>query len=138
MVSILTTENFEMGDLMDVDEKYFKNISERERAIFEGAITMGALFHQFVGTPVNLESAPTLERSIKTAMELQPCIDEVNIKINRKMLEESKSEFDYVSLSGEMMNIKVISKYNGKRAILMMEYVEELKYPLMYVKEADE
>jgi hypothetical protein len=138
MVSILTTENFEMGDLMDVDEKYFKNISDRERAIFEGAITMGALFHQFVGTPVNLESAPTLERSIKTAMELQPCIDEVNIKINRKMLEESKSEFDYVSLSGEMMNIKVISKYNGKRAILMMEYVEELKYPLMYVKEADE
>jgi hypothetical protein len=138
MVSILTTETFEMGDLMDVDEKYFKNISERERAIFEGAITMGALFHQFVGTPVNLESAPTLERSIKTAMELQPCIDEVNIKINRKMLEESKSEFDYVSLSGEMMNIKVISKYNGKRAILMMEYVEELKYPLMYVKEADE
>ncbi|MEN4018497.1 MAG: dihydroneopterin aldolase family protein [Methanobacterium sp.] len=123
---------------MDVDEKYFKNISDRERAIFEGAITMGALFHQFVGTPVNLESAPTLERSIKTAMELQPCIDEVNIKINRKMLEESKSEFDYVSLSGEMMNIKVISKYNGKRAILMMEYVEELKYPLMYVKEADE
>jgi len=98
MVSILTTENFEMGDLMDVDEKYFKNISDRERAIFEGAITMGALFHQFVGTPVNLESAPTLERSIKTAMELQPCIDEVNIKINRKMLEESKSEFDYVSL----------------------------------------
>ncbi len=42
---------------MDIDEKYFKNISNRERAIFEGAITMGALFHQFVGTPVNLESA---------------------------------------------------------------------------------
>jgi len=121
---------------MDIDEKYFKNVSDRERAIFEGAITMGALFHQFVGTPVNLESAPNLEKSIKIAMELQPCIDEVDIKINRKMLEESKS--DYVSLSGEMMNIKVISKYNGKKAILMMEYIEEIKYPLMYVKEADE
>lgn len=123
---------------MDVDKKYFNNISNRERAIFEGAITMGALFHQFVGTPVNLESASTLEKSIKTAMELQPCIDEVEVKINRKILEESKSEFDYVSLSGEMMNIKVISKYDGKKAILMMEYIEELKYPLMYVKNADE
>jgi hypothetical protein len=123
---------------MDVDKKYFNNISNRERAIFEGAITMGALFHQFVGTPVNLESASTLEKSIKTAMELQPCIDEVEVKINRKILEESKSEFDYVSLSGEMMNIKVISKYEGKKAILMMEYIEELKYPLMYVKNADE
>jgi hypothetical protein len=123
---------------MDVDKKYFNNISNRERAIFEGAITMGALFHQFVGTPVNLESVSTLEKSIKTAMELQPCIDEVEVKINRKILEESKSEFDYVSLSGEMMNIKVISKYDGKKAILMMEYIEELKYPLMYVKNADE
>lgn len=122
---------------MDVDKKYFNNISERERAIFEGAITMGALFHQFVGTPINLESASNLENSIKTAMELQPCIEEVEVKINRKMLEESKSEFDYISLSGEMMNIKVISKYNEKKAVLMMEYIDKLKYPLMYVKEVD-
>ena len=120
---------------MDVDEKYFNNISNRERAIFEGAITMGALFHQFVGTPVNLESVDNLENSIKVAMELHPCIDEVEVKINRKLLEESKSEFDYISLSGEMMNIKVISNYGEKKAILMMEYIEELKYPLMYVKD---
>jgi len=123
---------------VDIDEKYFKNISNRERAIFEGAITMGALFHQFVGTPVNLESASSLEKSIKAAMELQPCIDEVEVEINRKKLGKSKSEFDYVSLSGEMMNIKIISKYEDKKAVLMMEYIEELKYPLMYVKEADE
>ena len=122
---------------MDVDEKYFNNISNRERAIFEGAITMGALFHQFVGTPVNLESVDNLENSIKVAMELQPCIDEVEVKINRKLLEESKSEFDYVSLSGEMMNIKVISNYGEKKAVLMMEYIDELKYPLMYVKDID-
>ena len=38
---------------MDVDKEYFSNITSRERAIFEGAISMGALFHQFVGTPVN-------------------------------------------------------------------------------------
>lgn len=123
---------------MDVNKKYFNNISERERAIFEGAITMGALFHQFVGTPVNLESVSNLEKSIKTAMELQPCIEEVEVKIDRKMLKESKSEFEYISLSGEMMIIKVISKYNQKKAVLMMEYIDELKYPLMYVKEADE
>ncbi|HML06187.1 MAG TPA: dihydroneopterin aldolase family protein [Methanobacterium sp.] len=122
---------------MDVDEKYFKNISSRERAIFEGAITMGALFHQFVGTPVNLESVSNLEGSIKAAMELQPCIDEVQVKINRELLKESKSEFDYVSLSGEMLNVKVISNYSGKKAVLVMEYIDELKYPLMYIKDID-
>ena len=41
---------------MDVDKEYFSNITTRERAIFEGAISMGALFHQFVGTPVNKET----------------------------------------------------------------------------------
>ncbi|MGZ7135375.1 MAG: dihydroneopterin aldolase family protein [Methanobacterium sp.] len=123
---------------MDIEKKYFNNIGDRERAIFEGAITMGALFHQFVGTPVNLESAHNLEMSIKTAMELQPCIERVELEIDRKMLEESKSEFDYVSLSGEMMKVKVISKYQGKKAVIMMEYIDELKYPLMYIKKIDE
>ncbi|MGZ7119981.1 MAG: dihydroneopterin aldolase family protein [Methanobacterium sp.] len=123
---------------MDIEKKYFNNIGDRERAIFEGAITMGALFHQFVGTPVNLESAHNLEMSIKTAMELQPCIERVEIEIDRKMLEESKSEFDYVSLSGEMLKVKVVSKYQSKKAVIMMEYIDELKYPLMYVKKIDE
>lgn len=122
---------------MDVDKKFFNNISNRERAIFEGAITMGALFHQFVGTPVNSESAETLEKSIKEAMELQPCIDEVNVLVNRKILEDSKSEFEYVSLSGEMMDIKVVSRYDDKTAVLRMKYIEELHYPLMYVEDAD-
>lgn len=123
---------------MDVDNKYFKNISSRERTIFEGAITMGALFHQFVGTPVNSESAETLEKSIKEAMELQPCIEEVEVKIDREILEEAKSEFNYVSLNGDMLDIRVVSKYDDKKAVLRMEYIEDLKYPLMYVESVDE
>jgi hypothetical protein len=123
---------------MDIEDKYFKNISSRERAIFEGAITMGALFHQFVGTPVNSESAETLEKSIKEAMELQPCIEKVEVQINREILEEAKSEFNYVSLNGDMINIQVVSKYRGKKAVLRMEYIEDLKYPLMYVEDVDE
>ena len=123
---------------MDVDDKYFKNISSRERALFEGAITMGALFHQFVGTPVNSESAETLEKSIKEAMELQPCIEEVEVKIDREILEEAKSEFNYVSLNGDMLDIRVVSKYEDKKAVLRMEYIEDLKYPLMYVEDIDE
>ncbi|WP_424354972.1 dihydroneopterin aldolase family protein [Methanobacterium sp. MBAC-LM] len=123
---------------MDIEDRYFKNISSRERALFEGAITMGALFHQFVGTPVNSESAETLEKSIKEAMELQPCIEEVEVKIDRELLEEAKSEFNYVSLNGDMLDIRVVSKYDDKKAVLRMEYIEDLKYPLMYVESIDE
>ena len=67
---------------MDVNEKYFSNITARERAIFEGGISMGALFHQFVGTPVNKDTKEGLERTIEESFKLQPAIEDVEVKIN--------------------------------------------------------
>ncbi|MDD1774767.1 MAG: dihydroneopterin aldolase family protein [Methanobacterium sp.] len=122
---------------MDVDEKYFKNISNRERAIFEGAITMGALFHQFDGTPVNIKSAESLEKAMQDAMELQPCIEKVEVTINRDMLKEIENEYDYTSLNGNMLNVKVVSVFDDSKAIIRMKYISELDYPLMYVEKFD-
>ena len=116
------------------DEKYFKNISHRERAIFEGAITMGALFHQFIGTPVSKDSAKALEHAIKESMELQPCVEEVEVRIDFGDGSRLENEYAYVSLTGEMLDVKVVSNYSGKRAVIRMRYVEELRYPLMYVE----
>lgn len=120
-----------------MEEKYFNNITKRERAIFEGAITMGALFHQFIGTPVSISTVESLEKSIQNAMELQPCILSVKIKINREILEKIENEFDYISLTGEMLDVKVVSNYSNKRAVIRLKYINELNYPLMYVEEVD-
>ena len=98
---------------MDVDEKYFSNITSRERAIFEGAISMGALFHQFVGTPVNKSSKKSLETS----------------------MEESMSDFDYTSLTGDMLDVKIYTKVKDVQATIRIEFIEELNYPLMYVED---
>ncbi len=122
---------------MDVDEKYFNNISQRERAIFEGGITMGALFHQFDGTPVNLKSAESLENAIKEAMELQPCVDKVEVIINREMLQDIENEYEYTSLNGNMLDVKVVSLFRDIKAVIRMKFMEELDYPLMYVEEVD-
>jgi hypothetical protein len=122
---------------MDVNEKYFNNISNRERAIFEGAITMGALFHQFIGTPINIKSAESLEKSIKTAMELQPCINKVEVEINKDILKKIENEYDYISLTGEMLDVKVESNYSDRSAVIRLKYISELKYPLMYVEDVD-
>jgi len=122
---------------MDVDEKYFNNISKRERAIFEGAITMGALFHQFIGTPVSIKSVESLEKSIEDTMKLQPCISRVEIKIDREILEKIENEYDYISLTGEMLDVKVMSEYSDKRAVIRLKFITELNYPLMYVEEVD-
>ena len=133
-----TNLNAETVDEIDVDSKYFSNISERERAIFEGAITMGALFHQFVGTPVSIRSADSLERSLKDAMELQPCIDKLEVTIDRDRLQAVENEYDYVSLTGEMLDVRVWAVYGNKKVVVRLKYVEELNYPLMYVEKIED
>lgn len=125
----------EPANTTDVDAKYFSNISNRERAIFEGGISMGALFHQFIGTPVSIESAETLEKSMEKSLELQPCINRVIVKINKEKLEELNTEFDYVSLSGDMLDVTITSKFEGIIAKVRMQYKEDLKYPLMYIEQ---
>ena len=97
------------GDKMDVDKEFFSNITSRERAIFEGAISMGALFHQFVGTPVNNQT--------------------------KKSLEDAMSEFDYTSLTGDMLDVKIHTKVDDVKAVIRIKFIEELNYPLMYVED---
>ncbi|WP_295723595.1 dihydroneopterin aldolase family protein [uncultured Methanobrevibacter sp.] len=123
---------------MNVNEKYFSNISSRERAIFEGAITMGALFHQFIGTPVNKESAESLEKAMKESLELQPAIEKVDAKIDLNRLNSALSDFEYTSLNGDMLDIKIYTKVDNVTAVIRIEFIEELNYPLMYVENIKE
>jgi hypothetical protein len=120
---------------MDVDKEYFSNITTRERAIFEGAISMGALFHQFVGTPVNKDSKESLEKAMEESLNLQPAIEKVEVKIRFDKLEESMTEFDYTSLTGDMLDVKIHTKVDKVTAIIRIEFIEELNYPLMYVED---
>ncbi len=120
---------------MDVDKEYFSNISTRERAIFEGAISMGALFHQFVGTPVNKDTKESLEKAMEESLSLQPAIEKVEVEIRFDKLEESMTEFDYTSLTGDMLDVKIHTKVDDVVAIIRIEFIEELNYPLMYVED---
>ena len=120
---------------MDVDKEYFSNITTRERAIFEGAISMGALFHQFVGTPVNKDSKESLEKAMEESLNMQTAIEKVEVKIRFDKLEESMTEFDYTSLTGDMLDVKIHTKVDKVTAIIRIEFIEELNYPLMYVED---
>ena len=74
-----------LRDIMNEDD-YFKNLTYRERAIFEGGISMGALFHQFVGTPVSVDTIASLEKAIEESILLQPAIVDVDVKLNKEMI----------------------------------------------------
>ena len=123
---------------MDVDKEYFSNITTRERAIFEGAISMGALFHQFVGTPVNKNTKNSLETSMEESLKLQPAIEDVKVNIRFDKLEESMTEFEYTSLTGDMLDVKIYTKVENVKATIRIEFIEELNYPLMYVEDIAE
>jgi hypothetical protein len=112
-------------------KKYFKNLTDRERAVFEGGITLGALFHQFVGTPVSKENKESLERAIEEAMKNQPCVYDIKVRIK-------DAGEKYVSLDGKMLDVDLKIKINKTIAHLKLEYIPELDYPLMYVKDIKE
>ncbi|WP_297980489.1 dihydroneopterin aldolase family protein [uncultured Methanobrevibacter sp.] len=120
---------------MDDKEKYFSNISKRERAIFEGAISMGALFHQFVGTPFNRDTVASLEKAMEESFSLQPCIDKVEVSIDLDKLDDAMTKFDYTSLNGDMLDVKIYSKVDDIVAIIRINFIDELNYPLMYVED---
>lgn len=120
---------------MDVDKEFFSNITSRERAIFEGAISMGALFHQFVGTPVNNQTKKSLEDAMRNSLNLQPAIEDVEVNIDFTRLEDAMSEFDYTSLTGDMLDVKIHTKVDDVKAAIRIRFIEELNYPLMYVED---
>ena len=123
---------------MDVDKEYFSNITQRERAIFEGAISMGALFHQFVGTPVNKHTKESLEKAMEASLSLQPAIEKVEVEIRFDKLEKSMTEFDYTSLTGDMLDVRIHTRVSDVLAIIRIEFIEELNYPLMYVEDIED
>lgn len=120
---------------MDVYKEFFSNVTSRERAIFEGAITMGALFHQFVGAPISRDTVDSLEKAMKESLELQPAIEKVEARINREKLEEAMTGFDYTSVNGDMLDVKIYSRVDDVLAIIRIKFVEELNYPLMFVED---
>ncbi|MDR2866799.1 MAG: dihydroneopterin aldolase family protein [Methanomassiliicoccaceae archaeon] len=118
------------------DEKAAKRFgcSERERALFEAGIKMGTIYHQFVGTPVSAYNAAELEKAIEMSVMVQPFVESVKIKINLPA-KEKKDTYDYVSLTGDMMDAVVVIRIEDVSVTAEMRYDTELDYPLMYVSE---
>jgi hypothetical protein len=101
----------------------------REIAAFEAGIKLGALYHQFIGAPISLKTAASMEQAIQESISLQPYVKSVQVKIDRKMLEENA--FGYGELQGKMIFAQVEIEYDGEIAKARLEYDLERDYPLM-------
>ena len=117
----------------DPTKAYFAG-SDRDRAVFEAGIKLGSMYHQYVGAPLTRETARDLERAIESAARVQPMVEDVRVRIDRKRL-RGRGPYRYASLSEEMLHAEVTVRVGGARATAVLRYVPELDYPLMYLKD---
>ena len=103
--------------------------TNREIAAFEAGIKLGALYHQFVGSPVSPKTADSLERAIEESISLQPYVRSVDVRIDRQMLLENA--FGYGELEGRMIFAEVEIDYRGETVRARLEYDPDKNYPMM-------
>lgn len=83
-------------------------ISDREQAIFEAGIKLGALYHQWVGVPISPDSAASIEQAIEKSVILQPHVEEVTVTLDRSLM--TPNEFGYSELSGLMFTVELVTR----------------------------
>ena len=64
--------------------------TDRDKGIFEAGIKLGALYHQWVGTPISRQSAGSVETAIEKAVILQPFVEEITVRLNRDLMTENR------------------------------------------------
>ena len=126
-----------MGEAREEAAASYFDCTDAERAAFEAGIKMGTIYHQFVGVPVSSESVETLERAIESGCSVQPFVESVSVSIDRNRLKDKRGQFDYVSLTGEMLSVDLVVVYKGTRVEAQMRYVREMDYPLMFIKRVE-
>jgi hypothetical protein len=105
--------------------------SDCEQAVFEAGIKLGALYHQWVGTPISRQSAASVEAAIEKAVILQPFVEEITVNLDRTLMAENR--FGYSELSGLMFSVEIVTRvgFSYCRARL----APEQGYPFMNIVE---
>lgn len=114
-------------------------VNERDRAVFEAGIKLGALYHQFVGTPVNTETLDDLSRMIEQSIILQPYVRSISVSIDsERVRKKENNKFRYCELEGRMLHVSLQILYKNTIAYAELAYDEELDYPLMRINKIEE
>ncbi len=118
----------------DPAEPYFK-CTDRERAIFEAGIKLGTIYHQYVGVPINMSNLESLAQAIKESVLVQPFVSDACVRIDPEIVEKKQGTYKYITLSGEMLDVKIQVTYRKEKISARLSYVKEMEYPLMYIDE---
>ncbi|MDY6931500.1 MAG: dihydroneopterin aldolase family protein [Halobacteriota archaeon] len=113
-------------------------INDRDNALFEAGIKLGALYHQFVGSPVSLETVESLEDAIEKSISLQPYVSYVRVGIDRSTIKERLNSFGYCELEGKMLDVDILVNVGTIEVKAGISYERDMEYPLMVIKDVTE
>ena len=108
--------------------------SNKEQAVFEAGIKLGAIYHQWVGTPISRQSAASVEAAIEKAVILQPFVEEITVNLDRCLM--AKNRFGYSELTGLMFDVEIVTRVGF--CYCRARLAPEKGYPFMQVVECDE
>jgi dihydroneopterin aldolase len=108
--------------------------TDHEQVIFEAAIKLGALYHQWVGTPVSRVSAASLEKAIEKSVILQPCVEEISVRLDRSLM--TPNEYGYSEVRGLMFNVEIVTRVGFSYCHARLSPKGE--YPYMEIVECNE
>ena len=109
-------------------------VTDRERAAFEAGIKLGALYHQWVGAPVSVATAGSLEKAIGESVGLQPAVEQVKVTLDRDLM--SPNVFGYSEVAGLMFDVELVTRVGKARCTATLSRSED--YPLMTLVACDE
>jgi len=109
-------------------------ITQRDNALFEAGIKLGALYHQFVGAPINQDTVDSLEQAISKSISVQPYVKEITVRIDRDMIAQKIGDvFGYCELEGAMLNVEASIVFEEVTAVVALKFDPTLNYPLMRI-----
>ncbi len=113
--------------------------NDRDRAVFEAGIKLGALYHQFVGTPISSDTIDNLARTIEDSIVLQPYVRSISVSISRELVEKRLNPgYGYCELEGRMLHVSLQVRYKNTIVYTELAYDEKNDYPLMSIKKIEE
>ncbi|MFW9877695.1 MAG: dihydroneopterin aldolase family protein [Candidatus Thorarchaeota archaeon] len=120
---------------------FSSDLSKRERACFETGIKLGALYHILLGIPISSDEKiiDSIEKGIEAAISCQPFVESVRIILDRDKIVGTKfTEFDYDEITGKIIRAEVVLRYEYIEVIAKIDWIEDMKYPLMYIEKINE
>ncbi|MEM2109504.1 MAG: dihydroneopterin aldolase family protein [Candidatus Odinarchaeota archaeon] len=118
----------------DEAKRFFpQDLTDRDRAVFEAGVKIGAVYHQFIGAPIPREkkSLKILEAAIEESVKTQPWVKNVKVSLKPRI---RRGAYSYDEISKNNITVWLNIKYNTVEVEAVLKYNEELKYPLAYIK----